>query len=37
MKEAWEAVPEDWLIELVRGIRARCQAVIDANRMYTKH
>lgn len=35
--EAWEAVPEDWLIELVRGMKERCQAVIDANGMYTKY
>ena len=37
VKEAWEAVPEDWLIELVRGIRARYQAVIDANGIHTKY
>ena len=24
MKDAWEAVPEDWLIELVRSMRERC-------------
>lgn len=37
LKEAWDAVPEDWLIELIRGMKERCQAVIDANRMYTKY
>ena len=35
--EAWEAVPEDWLIQLVREMRERCQAVIDANGMHTKY
>lgn len=37
VEEAWDAVPEDWLIELVRGMKERCQAVIDANGMYTKY
>ena len=37
MKEAWEAIPKDWLIELVRDMRACCQAIIDANRMHTKY
>jgi hypothetical protein len=37
VKEAWEAVPEDWLIELVRGMKARCQAIIDAKGIYIKY
>jgi hypothetical protein len=35
--EAWEAVPEDWLIKLVREIKERYQAVINAKGMYTKY
>jgi hypothetical protein len=37
VKEAWNAVPEEWLIELVRGMKQRCEAVIKANGMYTKY
>ena len=36
VKEAWEAVPEDYLMELLDSMPARCQAVINAKGMYTK-
>jgi hypothetical protein len=31
VKEAWEALPESYLKELLASMPARCQAVIDAN------
>jgi hypothetical protein len=37
VKEAWEAVPEDFLIELLRSMKACCEAVITANRMHIKY
>jgi hypothetical protein len=37
VKEAWEAVPEDYLIGLLRSMKARCEAVIAANGMHTKY
>jgi transposase len=35
--EAWEAVPDDYLQNLVKSIKERCQAVIAANGMHTKY
>jgi hypothetical protein len=37
--EAWNSIPEERIRELVSGdsIRARCQAVIDANGLYIKY
>lgn len=35
--EAWYAVPEDWLKELLASMSSRCQAVIEANGMHTKY
>jgi hypothetical protein len=37
--EAWNSISKDRIRELVSGdsIRARCQAVIDANGLYTKY
>jgi len=35
VKEAWEALPEEWLQELVKEMTVRYQAVIDANGMHT--
>ena len=37
VKEAWEAVPESWLRELVAGMKERMEDVIEAKGMYTKH
>ena len=34
---AWNAVPEDYLNELLEQMPARCQAVIDANGMHTRY
>jgi DDE superfamily endonuclease len=34
---AWEAVPTAYLLELLESMPARCQAVIDANRMHTRY
>jgi hypothetical protein len=34
---AWEAVPTAYLTELLKGMPARCQAVIDANGEHTRH
>ena len=36
VKEAWEAVKEDKLTELLLSIYLRCEAVIAAHGMYTK-
>lgn len=35
--EVWQAVPESYLRELSQSMHKRCQAVIDANGMYTKY
>ncbi len=35
--KAWEAVPESYLRELSESMHDRCQAVIDANGIYTKY
>jgi len=35
--EAWDAVPEDWLKELLASMPLRCEAVIKANGMHTKY
>jgi hypothetical protein len=35
VKEAWEAIAEDRLITLLREMKDRCQAVIDADGMHT--
>ena len=37
VKEAGEAVGADELLALVREMRARCEAVIDAQGSYTKY
>jgi len=37
VKEAWEALPESYLKELLASMPARCQAVIEANGMHTKY
>jgi DDE superfamily endonuclease len=34
---AWEAVPTAYLTELLEGMPARCQAVIDANGEHTRY
>ncbi len=34
---AWNAVPESYLLELLKSMSARCQAVIDANGMHTRY
>ncbi len=36
VKAAWDAVPADYLKELLQSMPARCQAVIDANGMQTR-
>ena len=36
VKEAWEAIGEETLEELLQTMPQRCQAVIDANGMHTK-
>ena len=35
--EAWKAVPEAYMMELLATMPARCEAVIAANGMYTKY
>lgn len=37
VKTAWDAVPQEYLREQLDSMPARCQAVIDANGMYTKY
>ena len=37
VKEAWEAIPEDFLKELLASMPARCKAVIEANGMHIKY
>lgn len=37
VQEAWDALPEEYLEELICSMPARCQAVIDANGMHTKY
>jgi hypothetical protein len=37
VREAWEELPDDYLKELLASMPARCQAVIDANGMYTPY
>jgi hypothetical protein len=34
---AWEAVEEDFLLQLLETMPARCQAVIEANGLYTRY
>jgi hypothetical protein len=34
---AWEAVDAAYLLELLQSMPARCQAVINANRMHTRY
>ena len=36
VNEAWEAIGEDLLNELIESMPARCQAVIDAEGGHTK-
>jgi hypothetical protein len=36
VREAWEAVPEDFFEELLKTMEARMKAVIEANGMHTK-
>jgi hypothetical protein len=35
--EAWNAVPESHLLELLESMPARCQAVIDADGKHTRY
>ena len=35
--EAWNAIGEDLLEDLIQSMPARCQAIIDANGLYTKY
>ena len=37
VQEAWEALPESFLEELINSMQARCQAVIEANGIHTKY
>lgn len=37
IKEAWDAVPADYLKELIEEMPARCQAVRDAGGMHTRY
>jgi hypothetical protein len=37
VKEAWEALPEEYMRELLASMRARCLAVIEANGMHTMY
>lgn len=37
VKEAWEAVPDDYFKELLESMPDRCKAVIEANGMHTKY
>lgn len=37
VKEAWNALPEGYITELLASTRARCQAVIDAEGAHTKY
>jgi hypothetical protein len=37
VSQAWEAVPEYILENLIKEMPARCQAVIDANGMHTPY
>jgi hypothetical protein len=37
VKDAWEAVSEDFLMSLLRSMRERCAAVIAVNGMHTKY
>ena len=33
---AWNAIPPSYLLELLESMPSRCQAVFDANEMYTR-
>lgn len=37
VKQAWEALPEDFLKSLLASMPRRCEAVIEANGMHTKY
>jgi hypothetical protein len=37
VQAAWDAVPEDFLRDLVESMQARCQAVINAEGGHTKY
>ena len=37
VQEAWESITFERIRELIRSIRARCQAIIDADGWYTKY
>ncbi len=37
VKEAWERVGRFELEELIKNMQARCQAVINANGLFTKY
>lgn len=37
VKEIWDAIPDDRVRELIRTMRQRCEAVIEANGLYTKY
>ena len=34
---AWNAVPTEYLLELLESMSTRCQTVIDANGMHTRY
>ena len=36
LQEAWDAVPEDFLIELLESMPERCKAVIEAGGGHTR-
>jgi hypothetical protein len=36
IKEAWEAVPAEYLTDLIEKMRERCQAVMDAKGEHTR-
>jgi len=37
VREAWDSIPEEDLRELVKGMKDRCQAVIDTDGRQTQY
>ena len=37
VKEAWDMIPEEKLLDLLKEMPQRCQAVLDADGKYTKY
>jgi len=37
VREAWDALPESYLAELLASMPERCKAVIETNGMHTKY